>query len=202
LSIPLAILAISPWLPHRLVREERAGSVVGRPSAGELLAALSASAMAGIGMLIFSAFIWNLTGSPFAWAQGHAAWGRYYTGLSVLVTDRYRYIANAGLTGYVSQVPLDFLNAIGVVFVLGTVWGVARRLGLAYAVFILLSLLPALAEGGGRLLSAGRLSAVLFPAFIWFAGAVPARHRPGWIASFAANQALNASLFYTWRQLF
>lgn len=78
----------------------------------------------------------------------------------------------------------------------------ARRLGLAYAVFILLSLLPALAEGGGRLLSAGRLSAVLFPAFIWFAGAVPARHRPGWIASFAANQALNASLFYTWRQLF
>jgi len=69
-------------------------------------------------------------------------------------------------------------------------------------VFILLTLLPALAEGGGRLLSAGRLAVVLFPAFIWFASVVPARHRAGWIASFAANQALNASLFYTWRQLF
>jgi hypothetical protein len=161
---------------------------------------LAAAAMPGIGMLIFSLFIWHLTGKPFAWAQGHTAWGRHYTGFAVLFTDRYRYIANEGLTGYVSQAPTDFLNAIGVLFVLGTVWPVARRVGPAYAVFIVLSLLPALAEGG--LLSAGRLSAVLFPAFVWFAGFVPPRQRPGWIASFAANQALNASLFYTWRQLF
>ena len=87
--------------------------------------------MPGVGVLLYSAFIWNLTGSPFTWAQGHVAWGRHYTGLAVLVTDRYRYIANAGLTGYLSQVPLDFLNAVGVVFVLATVWPVARRLGLA-----------------------------------------------------------------------
>jgi len=202
LSVPLAILAISPWLPRRIVRAARPRkmSEADAPGAISLAPALAAAAMPGVGMLFFSAFIWNLTGSPFAWAQGHAAWGRHYTGLAVLVTDRYRYIANEGLTGYMSQVPLDFLNAIGVLFALATVWPVARRLGLAYAVFILLSLLPALAEGG--LLSAGRLSAVLFPAFIWFAGAVPLRHRAGWIASFAANQALNASLFYTWRQLF
>ena len=98
------------------------------------------------------------------------------------------------------DVPLDLLNAVGVIFVLATVWPVARRLGLAYAVFILINILPPLAEGG--MLSAGRFSSVLFPAFIWLAGAVPARHRAGWVASFAANQALNATLFYTWRQLF
>ena len=202
LCVPLAILAISPWLPRRIVRadDREAARAPVAHGAMSVVPALAAAAMPGVGMLLFSAFIWHLTGAPFAWAQGHAAWGRHYTGLAVLVTDRYRYIANEGLTGYMSQVPLDFLNAIGVLFVLGTVWPVTRRLGLAYGVFILLSLLPALAEGG--LLSSGRLSAVLFPAFIWFAGAVPVRHRAGWIASFAANQALNASLFYTWRQLF
>jgi hypothetical protein len=67
-------------------------------------------------------------------------------------------------------------------------------------VFILINMLPALASGG--LLSAGRFSAVMFPAFLWLASAVPVRHRPGWIAAFAALQAFNAALFYTWRPLF
>ena len=88
----------------------------------------------------------------------------------------------------------------GVVFVLAAAWPVARRLGLAYSVFILINILPPLAEGG--MLSAGRFSSVLFPAFVWLAGAVPARQRTGWIASFAALQALNAALFYTWRPMF
>ena len=85
-------------------------------------------------------------------------------------------------------------------FVLAAAWPVARRLGLAYGIFILINMLPPLAEGG--MLSAGRFSSVMFPAFLWLAGAVPARHRAGWIASFAAIQALNAALFYTWRPMF
>jgi hypothetical protein len=80
------------------------------------------------------------------------------------------------------------------------VWPVARRLGIAYAAFILINLMPALAQGG--LLSAGRLSSVLFPAFIWLASAVPARHCTAWVVTFAAIQAFNAALFYTWRPLF
>jgi hypothetical protein len=86
------------------------------------------------------------------------------------------------------------------VFVLIAVWPVARRFSIAYAVFILVNMLPALASGG--LLSAGRFSAVMFPAFLWLARVVPARHRPGWIVGFAALQALSAVLFYTWRPLF
>ena len=81
-----------------------------------------------------------------------------------------------------------------------TAWPVARRLGLAYSVFILINILPPLAMGG--LLSAGRFSSVLFPSFLWFAGVVPPQQRSGWIATFAAVQALNAALFYTWRPLF
>jgi hypothetical protein len=87
-----------------------------------------------------------------------------------------------------------------VLFVLASAWPVARRFGIAYAVFILVNILPPLATGG--LLSAGRFSSVLFPAFFWLAAVVPPRQSGGWIAAFAALQALNGALFYTWRPLY
>jgi hypothetical protein len=153
-----------------------------------------------VGLLIYAGFVRQLTGDWLAWISGHAAWGRHYTGLVPLVTARYGQIATVGLYEYTRRAPLDVLNAVGVVFVLVAAWPVARRLGLAYAVFILINILPPLAAGG--LLSAGRLSSVLFPAFIWLAAVTPARYRGGWIMAFAANQALNAAIFYTWRELF
>jgi len=73
-------------------------------------------------------------------------------------------------------------------------------IGSLYGLFMALNVFPALADGG--LLSAGRLSSVLFPAFIWLATAVPPGQRPVWIATFAALQAFGAALFYTWRPLF
>ena len=51
--------------------------------------------------------------------------------------------------------------------------------------------LPPLAAGG--FFSTGRVSAVLFPAFLWLASVVPARQRPAWTGSFMAVQALNAA---------
>ena len=203
LSVPLALMAISPWLPPSLVRRGAPDAAPrDRPASAwtSAIPALGVAAMPVVGVLMFSAFIWWLTGHPLAWMAGHGAWGRHYTGLTRIVTDRYNWLAYAGLYAYVSELPLDALNAIGVVFVLAAAWPTARRLGLAYGVFILINILPPLAQGG--MLSAGRFSSVLFPAFIWLAGAVPARHRQGWVASFAAIQALNAALFYTWRSLY
>ena len=199
-SVPLALLAIEPWLPAWLAGgppRDRGGST---GTAGAFLPALASSAMPGVGMLLFSAYIWSLTGDPLAWVKGHAAWGREYSGLGVLVTERYAWLSSGGLYAYTSRLPVDLLNALGAIFVLLTAWPVARRLGLAYAVFILINMLPPLANGG--LLSAGRFSSVLFPSFIWFASAVPTRHRPAWLAGFMGIQALNAALFYTWRPLF
>ena len=203
LSVPLAILALAAWIPEWLA----GGSAPAKRSAIEpaarlsgLAPALAAAAMPGAGMLLYSAFIWWLTGNPLQWAAGHLAWGRQYRGLSVLVTERYEYLSQGGLYAYTSQIPADLLNGLGALFVLMAVWPVARRLGLAYAVFIVINLLPPLAAGG--FLSAGRFSAVLFPAFVWFASAVPERHRPAWLASFMAVQAFNATLFYTWRPLY
>ena len=115
-------------------------------------------------MLLYCAFVWYLTGDPLSWAEGHVAWGRSYQGLSILVTERYQFLSQAGLYAYTSQWSNDLIQLLGVLFVLVPVWPVARRLGLAYAVFILINILPPLAAGG--LLSAGRFSSVLFPAFI------------------------------------
>ena len=203
LSVPLAILAFAPWIPAWLAGGSAAAKRTAIAPAARLSGlapALAAAAMPGVGMLLYSAFIWGLTGNPLQWAAGHLAWGRQYAGLSVLVTDRYEYLANGGLYEYTSQLPLDLLNGLAALFVLVAAWPVARRLGLAYAVFILINILPPLAAGG--FLSAGRFSSVLFPAFVWFASAVPDRHRPAWLASFMAVQAFNATLFYTWRPLY
>jgi hypothetical protein len=158
------------------------------------------AAMPGIGVLLYSAFVWTLTGNPLAWAEGHAAWGREYQGLSSVVAEQYGWLATMGLSAYASQAPSELLNALGVVFVLVAAWPVARRLGVAYAVLILVNILPPLAAGG--LLSAGRFSSVLFPAHIWFASVVPERHRTGWLAGFMAVQAFGAALFYTWHELY
>jgi hypothetical protein len=109
-------------------------------------------------------------------------------------------LARLGLYEVASVVPLDVLNALGALFVLVLVVPVWRSYGVPYALVILLNLLPPLAAGG--FLSAGRFSAVLFPAFIWLASRIPAAHRGAWLATFMAVQGLNASLFYTWHELF
>jgi Mannosyltransferase (PIG-V) len=199
LSIPLALLAVSgqPGHVRRAEPSARAGEEGPR---WNVLKAIAAAAMPGIGMLLYSAYVWQVAGDPLGWLKAHGAWGREYQGLVTLVGDRVNIIASAGVEGYVTSLPLDLINALGVCFVLAAVWPVARKLGVAYAVLILVFILPPLAAGG--LVSAGRFSAVLFPAFIWLAAVVPPNHRPAWLASFAAFQALNAAMFYTWRQLY
>jgi hypothetical protein len=183
LAVPLAVLAIQS------VRSRQPD-----------VKAFAAAAAPIAGVTFYAAFIWWRTGDPLAFVTGQVAWGRTYQGLGTLVSNQYAIIAKAGLSGYVGTPGYDVLNALGALFAIATAYPVARRLGLAYALFMAINILPAMANGG--LLSAGRFSSVLFPAFIWLAAVVPPNHRPGVIASFAALQAYNAALFFTWRPLF
>ena len=182
LVLPLGLLAISAATPQTRGK------------------ALAAAAAPGAGLVLYALFIWTLTGDPVAFFSSQLAWGRSYQGLGALVATQYSILANAGLSGYVGTPGYDVLNAIGALFAVATIWPVTRRLGAAYGLFMAINILPALANGG--LLSAGRFSSVLFPAFIWLATAVPATQRGGWIATFAALQGFSAALFYTWRPLF
>ena len=64
------------------------------------LATVLAAAMPAIGMLLYSLFIYNLTGDAFAWAKGHLAWGRQYGGLSNLFVNSYVFVSYLGLYTY------------------------------------------------------------------------------------------------------
>ncbi len=195
LSVVLALIAVRPlwtggWRPTW-------PPPMGWPRLADRIATAAAP---GIGMLVYSTYIYFLTGHPLQWAAQNAAWGRVYRSLDGLVTDRIHWITQGGFYEYASTRTLDMLQAMAVIFVLVTVWPVLRRLGLAYAVMILVNVLPPLAMGG--LLSMGRVTSVLFPAFLWLAAVLPRSHRAAWIAAFAMLQAVCAMLFFTWRPLY
>ena len=212
LSIPLAVLLVSPWLPRWLAGGQGLSMAGSRPCATassgtgptmgwrEATYGWLAAAAPGVGVLLFCVWTWGLTGDPIAWARGHAAWGRSYVGLLTVIRVYGGWLTDEGLYTVTTHIPLDVLNLCGALFVLALTVPVWRRLGLAAAVFILVNMLPPIAAGGA--LSDGRLSAVMFPVFLWLASAVPARQRPHWVTAFAVGQGLCAALFYTWRELF
>ena len=183
LSIPLALLAVSPAMSMARWR----------------LRALATAAAPVAGMLLYAAFIWHLTGDPLAWARGQSAWERTSQPVTTVVANQVSFIRHAGLSEYLAVGGYDVLNMFAVLFALTAVWPVGRRIGLPYAALILVVTLPPIAYGGW--LSAGRHSSVLFPIFLWLADVVPHGHRPAWIFAFSAFQALNAALFYTWRPM-
>jgi hypothetical protein len=96
--------------------------------------------------------------------------------------------------------PFNALNAIGVLFALALTYSVFRRLGLAWGVFVLISLLPPLFAGG--LVSMGRLTSTLFPLFIALAAMLSPRAVPAWATTFAIGQGFAAALFFTWHALY
>jgi hypothetical protein len=161
---------------------------------------LGAAAAPGFGMLFYSTYVLFLTGSPFQWAAQNAAWGRSYRSLDTVFTDRLEYVSENGLYSYASEQALDMFYLASVIFILAAVWPVFRRFGLPYAALLLVNLLPPMAAGG--LLSIGRVTSTLFPAFLWLAAAVPARHRMAWVTFFAVLQGFAAVLFFTWRPLY
>jgi hypothetical protein len=158
------------------------------------------AAMPGAGMLIFSAYIYDLTGHPLQWAAQHGAWGREYRGLDLLLLDRIHYVQANGAYNYMTTLTVDMINVAAGIFALATVWPVWRRFGAAYAALVLINVLVPMLAGGT--LSLGRITSVLFPSFLWLGAAIPASHRPAWIVAFAMLQAVFAVAFFTWRPLY
>jgi hypothetical protein len=160
---------------------------------------LLAASMPGLGMLLYSAYVNHVTGAFFGWARLHEAWGRSYQGLAP-VQRAYGWLTDEGLLTVLQNVPFDTLNSLGLIFALGMLWPVTRRLGLAYGLFIVINVVPPMLAGG--VLSMGRLTATLFPLFLALAAIVPPRAVPPLVTTFAILQGLAAALFFTWRPLF
>jgi hypothetical protein len=160
---------------------------------------LAAAAAPGLGMLAFSAYVHHLTGDFFGWARLHEAWGRSFEGLAPVVRA-YGWLTDEGLTRVVQNVPFDTLNSLSLIFVLLMLWPIARRLGVAFALFVLVNVVPPMLAGG--VLSMGRLTATLFPVFLALAAVLPPRAVTPLVTAFAIGQGLAAVLFFTWRPLF
>ena len=168
LSLTVAVLAFGP-------RPKRPRGEARRVPVGGLAAIVAPIA----GAAIYWLFLWQFTGNPFQWSEQHEAWGRTF-----------------GLEPLLNMHVYDVMNAVPVLLALAASIPIGIRLGWAYAVFILSNLLPPLMVGG--FMSTGRLTATLFPLFIWL-GAMTRRATPAVVLIFAMLQGLIAVLFYTWR---
>jgi hypothetical protein len=135
----------------------------------------------------------------FGWARMQGAWGRSYAGLEG-VAGRIGFAANLGVVRWIAERPVDALNGAALIFMLAMIWPVWRRLGLAWAALIVVNVLPPLFAGG--LLSMGRITSTVFPAFVALAIVLPRRVTAPVLTIFALGQGLVAVLFFTWRPLF
>jgi hypothetical protein len=194
LGVLLGVLWLTGYVRALVARGSAGG--LGRPRAALALAA----AAPGVGVLAYSAMVYRMSGHPLTWTHVHAAWGREYRSLTTLATGYYDWIATEGISEYIASAPIDALNLSATLFVLGAVYPVWRRFGLPYAAFMLATVVPPLMMGG--MLSMGRITASLFPAFMWLAAALGPAARRALVLAFVALQAFAATLFFTWRPLF
>jgi hypothetical protein len=183
LAVPLGLMALFSFAETREWRP--------------LLTRLAVAALPVAAMLSYAAYVYSLTGDPFAWAKAQQAWGRTSSAIIDLVNARSELIAEHGVAKYLSDYPIEVIEGAATLFGLAAVWPITRRFGLAYGVFVALAILPPFLTMGP--VSLGRYIAPLFPVFLWLGAAVPERQRPYWIAMFAGGQALVAVMFYTWR---
>ncbi|HUF81916.1 MAG TPA: mannosyltransferase family protein [Burkholderiales bacterium] len=190
LAAPLAILAWQQW--------RAAGGTV-QPRARAILAPWAVAAMPGIGMLLYTAYLYQLTGIWFAWAKSHGAWGRSFQGLAPFASA-WDQLSQQPLIEVIGGNPAGSLNTIGLLFACALVWPTFRRLGVAWGVFVVLTLAGPLLAGG--VLSLGRLTSTLFPLFLALAAVLPRQAVPACAAAFALLQGLAAVLFFTWRDLY
>jgi hypothetical protein len=190
-SVPLALLAVTDW---RALWRNEAGS---RRTA---LLGVAAASGPGIGVLIFCAYLQNLTGNPLVWMEAHQAWGRIATDVAGLFTERADIIARQGFYAYSIGRPIELINATFVIAALGLAIPITKRFGIAYGAFLLLMVGPPLFRGG--FLSLGRLTSTLFPLFLYLGWQLRGTPLAVVAMAFAGFQALLAVVFFTWRPFF
>jgi hypothetical protein len=146
------------------------------------------------GTAIFSAYLYARFGDALAWVHGQAAWGMPLLGRGpapdpVRTPEDLRLKASEVMV-YIGDIAAFFTAAAAIV-------PVARRIGIAYGMWIAVNIFPPVAAH--LFISLGRFTAVLFPLFFWLALVVPRPRLARVAGAFAACQAVMAVGFYLWR---
>lgn len=199
LSVPLGLIALGMRDGATLRAPVPAGSsrIPGFPQSISWKG-IAAAVMPGVGMLLFTGWLYQQSGVPFAWARVHAAWGRVVG--AVAPEEFFSALSSGGLVELIVDHPYKSLNALGLVFAVLLIAAVWRHLGPAWTGYVLLNIVPPLFAGG--LLSMGRLTSTLFPLFLALAAVLPPRAVPAVAACLGLMQGLMAALFYTWREVY
>ena len=112
------------------------------------------------------------------------------------LTRRWAAIDELGLGGYLASQPADALTFVVIVIALAAAAVAVRRREWLYATLIAGYLAPALVID---LPATGRLSAVLFPTFLWLARSTRPGPRTALAGVFAATQTYLAVQFFLWK---
>jgi hypothetical protein len=190
LSLPIAIEMFAT------LRRERANGVQHTPAT--IISRLLVAATPAVGLVLYSAFIYRLTGNPLQWLMSQSGWGRQFMPPTQFLSEWVRIpLFFASPVG--AEAMADFVAATFAIVMLVMVVPIYRRFGLACASFIPALLLPALLSG---FISLGRMTSVVFPVFLWLGAVVPERQRAVWLSVLAVGEAAAAAMFFTWRPLY
>jgi hypothetical protein len=188
----ILMLPALAWIAWRAAADRRDRMMA---AAGLVLAA------GGVGA--YSLYVYSLSGNPIEYAASIERWGYYPGGtpwlglfrlMRALLLHPYAYLAGDRMA------PYDTLNGITALAFACAVPFVWRRLGAAYALFIVANLWLPLSSGLYEGL--GRYCSVLFPCFIWL-GSVRSRAALTWaIVIFAMLYPVCLALFTTLHPLY
>jgi mannosyltransferase PIG-V len=147
------------------------------------------------GAAIYSGYAYALTGSALEWATAQEGWGRHVS-IAGFFTRHWKAIADAGPLAYILRDPVDAATLAAACVALLAAISLARQKHWLYAVLVLAYVAPALALD---LPAAGRMTAVLFPVFIWLAERWSGWRFAALTLVFAAGQAFLAARFFLWK---
>jgi hypothetical protein len=160
-------------------------------------------ALAGTGVGLYSLFVYQLSGNPFEWAAamqrwgyspGGAPWLALYRLVSVLIAHPYAYLSTGNMA------PYDTLNGLAAVTFVAAVPFIWYKHGAGYGLFMAANLWLPLSSGQYE--GIGRYCAVLFPFFIWVAGATSRSWFTAIVVIFAMLYTLCMALFVNIHPLF
>jgi len=198
IAIATRVTGIMMWPALALIAWQSA-----EPTWRDRSRAAAGLALATVGFVWYSAYIYSLSGHPFEWAATLQRWG-YYPGnqpwiapfqlIQRLVTEPYAYLLRDKIALYET-----LYGVTGICFLAITpmVW---RRFGAGYALFMLLNLLLPMSSGVFE--GVGRYCSILFPCFLWLATIRSRTISTMVLVTFALFYTLGLALFTTVHLLF
>lgn len=156
-----------------------------------------------LGLVLYSSYVFALSGSFFEWAHSIRRWDytpgewplRVFEVLAANIPDLYGYLTTQ------PTAPYDLLNGLAATLALCAVPFVWKRFGAPYAIYILANL--ALPLSSGEFEGLGRYTTVLFPFFLWLGASAGGQlAQSGTTVVFAMFYMLCQALFVTLHPLY